>query len=129
MELKREELAKPYSYEMDMAFFVVEIGMSKAEYDKLTEVEKMFIRKAHENKFIKDTEWDRNATLNAEINANRGKNKRFVELFPKTNKADMEYNETAIQNIHEIEETQGKGWVDKVYQANGMKKPISKRKE
>lgn len=114
---------------MDMAFFVVEIGLSKKEFDSLTEVEKMFLRKAHENKFIKNKEWDRNASLNAEINANRGKNKQFVPLFPKSNKADIEYNEIAIQNINEIEETKGKGWVDQVYKANGMQKPILNREE
>lgn len=94
----------------------------------LTEKEKMFIRKEHENKFISDTTWMRNAMLNAEANVNRKKGKKFIDLFPKKYKADKEYNENAVKNILEMEETNGKGWVDLVYRANGMKKPIPKRK-
>ncbi|WP_249934221.1 phenylalanine racemase [Marinilactibacillus psychrotolerans] len=128
-DIKFEQIAKPYSDVMDMAFFVVQIGMTKKEYDQLTELEKMFLRKEYENKFVKDTTWMRNAVLNAEANANRGKNKRFQELFPKTNKADIEYNEDAIKNITEIEKNNGKSWVDKIYKANGKNKPIPRGKE
>lgn len=128
-DLKIEELARDFSYEMDLAFFVVEIGVSRAEFDSYTEKEKMFIRKAHENKFIKDTTWRRNASLNAQANANRKKNARFIELFPKKQVADKDYNENAIKSILDFEKNRGKSWVDKVYKANGMKKPISKRKE
>lgn len=105
---------------MDLAFFVVEIGMSVTEFNQLTEREKLFIRKEHENKFIKDLTWMRNAVINAEANVNRGKNKSFKELFPKNNKADVEYNENAIQNITQMEEEKGKDWVSKIYKANGM---------
>ncbi|TKC15918.1 phenylalanine racemase [Robertmurraya kyonggiensis] len=97
--------------------------MSRSDFDLLTETEKMFIRKEHENKFISDTTWMRNAVLNAEANINRKKNKRFIELFPKTHKADKEFNENAIQTILEMEEKNGKSWVDRVYKANGMKTP------
>lgn len=97
--------------------------MSKSEFDMLTEKEKMFIRKEYENKFISDTTWLRNAVLNAEANINRKKNKRFIDLFPKKNMADKEYNEQSIQNVLAMEEKNGKGWVDLVYKANGMKTP------
>lgn len=117
------ELAKDYSYERDLAFFVVQIGMSRKEFDLLTEKEKMFIRKEHENKFISSTTWLRNAVLNAEANVNRKKGKKFIELFPKKQKVDKEYNVNAIENVLEIERVKGKSWVDKVYSANGMKKP------
>lgn len=128
-ELKLQKLAEPYSYEMDLAFFVVQVGMTKNEFDTLSEKEKLFIRKAHENKFVSDTTWMRNAFLNAEANINRKKNKKFIELFPKNQKADIEYNENAIQTITEMEEEKGKSWVDKIFKANGMKKPNSDRKE
>lgn len=89
----------------------------------------MFIRKEHENKFIHDTTWMRNATLNAEANANRKKGRMFMDLFPKKqSKADKEYNENAVKTILEMEERNGKGWVDLVYKANGMKKPIPKER-
>ncbi|KAA0565344.1 phenylalanine racemase [Bacillus sp. CH30_1T] len=102
--------------------------MSREEFDNLTDKEKMFIKKEHENKFISDTTWLRNAVLNAEANINRGKNKKFLELFPRKQVANKEYNENAIKNIIEMEETNGKSWVDRIYKANGMKKPISKER-
>lgn len=102
--------------------------MNKTEFDLLTEKEKMFIKKEHENKFLSDTTWMRNAVLNAEANINRKKGKKFIDLFPKTNKADKDYNENAVKNILEIEKKNGKSWVDLVYKANGMKKPIPKDK-
>jgi hypothetical protein len=122
------ELARDFSYEKELAFFIVQIGMSRAEFDNLTEKEKMFIRKEHENKFISDTTWMRNAVLNAEANANRGKNKKFIDLFPKKQVADKEYNEDAIKNILEMEKTNGKSWVDRIYKANGIPKPISEER-
>lgn len=102
--------------------------MSRAEFDMLTEKEKMFIRKEHENKFISDTTWLRNAVLNAEANVNRKKGKKFIDLFPKKQKADKEYNQNAIETVLEIERIKGKSWVDKVYSANGMKTPTQIQK-
>jgi len=121
MDIKLSELARDFSYERDLAFFVVQIGMSRAEFDMLTEKEKMFIRKEHENKFLSDTTWLRNAVLNAGANINRKKGKKFIELFPKkANKVDKEYNKTAVQTILVMEQKNGKSWVDKVYKANGI---------
>lgn len=117
------ELARDFSYEKDLAFFVVQISMSKAEFDMLTEKEKMFIRKEHENKFVSETTWMRNAVLNAEANINRKKGKKFIELFPVKIRADRDYNHNAIKNVLEIEERNGKGWVDLIYRANGLKTP------
>lgn len=97
--------------------------MSRADFDLLTDKELKFIRKEYENKFISDTTWMRNAALNAISNANRKKNARFIDLFPKKLKADKEFNENAIQTILEMEEKNGKSWVDRVYKANGMKTP------
>ncbi|MED3623264.1 phenylalanine racemase [Neobacillus thermocopriae] len=119
-----QKLAEPFQDEMELAFFVVEIGMSKSEYEQLTETEKMFIRKRHEQKFINETTWMRNALLNAVNNALRKKGKKFIDLFPKApKKADKEYNENAVKTILEMEEKNGKGWVDRIYKANGMKTP------
>ncbi|MBA5746697.1 hypothetical protein ACUW9Z_001035 [Aerococcus sp. 150760007-1] len=105
---------------MELAFFVVDLGMSLSDYRSLTEAEKLFIKKRSEQKFIHDTTWHRNATLNAEANINRGKNKKFIDLFPKNNKADFEYNNKAIETVLEMDATQGKSWVDRIFQANGM---------
>ncbi|WP_235924911.1 phenylalanine racemase [Neobacillus sedimentimangrovi] len=119
-----QKLAEPFQDEMELAFFVVEIGISKNEYEQLTETEKMFIRKRHEQKFINETTWMRNAVLNAVNNALRKKGKKFIDLFPKApKKADKEYNENAVKTILEMEEKNGKDWVDRIYKANGMKTP------
>lgn len=129
-EERKRELAKDFQHEMDLAFFIVQIGLSPSEIDVLTEKEKLFIRKEYENKFISDTTWMRNAVLNAEANVNRKKSKKFIELFPKKNaRANKEYNEGAIKTIIKMEIEKGKSWVDKIFKANGMKKPSSKGKE
>lgn len=86
----------------------------------------MFIRKEHENKFLSDTTWLRNAVLNAEANANRKKNKKFIDLFPKRQKADKEFNENALKSILLTEEKEGKSWVDKIYAGIGRKRPPKK---
>ena len=104
--------------------------MTPAEFGMLTEKEKMFIRKEHENKLISDTTWTRNAVLNAEANLNRKKHKRFIELFPKNpTKGDKEYNENAVKIIEEMDRNNGQGWIEKILKAAGMKKAIAKRKE
>jgi len=126
-DLKMGKLAQPFTYERELAFFVVQVGLSIAEYDMLTEKEKMFIRKEYENKFVKDMTWLRNAVLNATVNANRKRNQPFRDLFPKkAPKADKEYNEKVIQTVEEIEARNGKGWVELIYRQNGMKIPLQK---
>ena len=122
--MRLQELAKPFQDERELAFFVVRVGMSVSEYRSLTEAEKMFIRKEYESNFIYQMTWFRNAVQNAEYNVNRGKNKKYKDLFPrKPQKADKEYNENAIKTILEMEKEKGKGWVALIYKRNGMKTP------
>lgn len=116
--------AESYRRERDFAFFHVSFGTSKEEFLKFTELEKAFIRKEYEMRVVSDNTHRRNAFYNAYTNANRKKNKKFVELYKKKQeKADKEYNKNAIANVIEIEKRDGKSWVDKLYQVNGMKKP------
>lgn len=69
----------------------------------------------------------RDAFYNAYVNANRKKNSKFEPLYKKKNeKVDKEYNENAIEIIREIEETEGKSWVDKLYSSIGMKRPVKR---
>lgn len=108
---------------MDFAFFHVNFYTSKADYLAFTEVEKAFIRKEYESKMISENTQSRNAFYNAYVNANRKKNSKFQELYKKKQeKADKEYNTNAIKVILNMEEKQGKSWVDKIYAANGMKR-------
>lgn len=99
--------------------------MSKNEYESLTETEKLFIYKEYEHKFIDETTWLRNSVLNAISNALRKKSQKFIDLFPskKKGRADLEYNQSSLENILEIEKKKGKGWVDKIYQKLGIKTP------
>lgn len=123
-----EEQARSYADERDLAFFVVNFGYSKREYNELTELEKMIIRKEYETKTVNDMTHLRNAVLNAISNANRRKNKKFIDLFKKKQaKADIEYNKNAIEVILEVEEKEGKSWVDKIYRQAGQRKPQKKR--
>ena len=103
---------------------MVNFNYSKADYDALTETEKKFIYKAYETKTISDCTHIRNAVLNATVNANRKKNKKFIELFEKKQeKVDVEFTENALEVINEVEERDGKSWVDLLYNKNGLKRP------
>lgn len=65
----------------------------------------------------------RNAVLNAVSNALRKKNARFRELWKKIQApVDMELAKENIRIVAEIEEKEGKGWVDKILQANGIRR-------
>ncbi|MGM0239865.1 phenylalanine racemase [Enterococcus sp. AZ103] len=110
---------------MDLAFFVVNFGYTKEEYQQLTETEKLFIQKEYERKTINDATYMRDAVFNAVSNALRKKGAKFQELFKKKqSKADVEFNESAVDVVLSLEERDGKSWVDKVYAANGLRKPM-----
>lgn len=108
---------------MDFAFFAVNLGYSKRDYYELTQREAAFIRKAWEEKLVSDSTLMRNAVLNAVSNALRKKNSRFRELWKKLDRSiDKGVAEENVKIIQEIEEKEGKGWIDKVLQANGLKR-------
>ena len=122
---RKNELAKPFHDEMELAFFVVEIGMSPSEYRQLTEVEKSFIKKQHETNTVTFFEYTSDAVFMGEINANRKKNASFKTMFKKKQaKANKEYNENATKLVFEIEEKETKSWVDLVYKKNGLTRPL-----
>lgn len=63
----------------------------------------------------------RNAVLNAVSNALRKKNARFRELWKKVARPiDKEQAEENVEVAQEIEEKEGKGWIDKILRANGF---------
>ena len=114
-------MAKPYRNVMDFAFFAVNFHYSKADYMALTPTEKAFIYKAWEDKTVSDTTLIRDSVFNAVINALRKKNSRFRKLWKKIQqKADTEKARDDIRTAHEIEEKEGKGWVDRIHKAAGM---------
>lgn len=118
-----DKLAEPYRNDMDFAFFAVNLGYSKGDYYELTPREAAFIRKAWEEKLVSDNTLMRNAVLNAVSNALRKKNARFRELWKKLGRTvDKEKAVDNLNLVHEIEEKEGKGWIDKILQANGLKR-------
>lgn len=124
---EKEKLARPFTYEQGLAFFVVNFNYSKEEYDALTDREKLFIYKAYETKIVSETTHMRNAVMNAVTNAMRKKGKKPYELFTKKQeKVDVEFTENALEVIQDIESTEGKSWVDLIYVKNGMRKPTQK---
>lgn len=116
------EKAKLYWQQKEFAFFHVNFGTMKRDYLDFTELEKAFIMKEYESKTVTDNTHTRNAFFNAYANANRKKGKKFQELFTKKQEeADIDYNLKAIEVVINMEEHQGKSWVDRIYRANGMK--------
>lgn len=115
------KLAKDYQGEIDFAFFVVNFGYTKADYESLTLRDKIFIYKAWENKIVSDSSHTRNAFMNGYLNARRKKGKKFIELWKKKqkrlNKEVAKENKNLIMNI---EEGEGKSWVDLIYKENGL---------
>ncbi len=120
-----DRIAEPYRKDMDFAFFAVNFGYSKADYEALTPREKIFLLKAWENKLVSDTTFIYNAVFTASYNVNRGKRKRALKLWRKARvqKADMDVISENLGIIREVEAREGKGWVDLIYERNGLKKP------
>ncbi len=118
-----EKIAEPYRKDIDFAFFAVNFGYSRKDYEDLTPREALFIRKAWEDKLVSDNTLMRNAVLNAVSNALRKKNARFRELWKKVQApVDMESAKENMRIVSEIEEKEGKNWVDKILQANGIRR-------
>lgn len=102
-------------------------GYTRKDYDDLNETDKLFIRKAWEQKVVNDTEFMRNAHLNAIVNSKRKKSKKFIDLFKKKQKkVDKQYNKNAEATIFDVEKNEGKSWVDKLYAGIQRKRPTKK---
>lgn len=120
-------MAEPYRKDIDFAFFASNFGYSKRDYEELTPREALFIRKAWEDKLVSDNTLMRNAVLNAVSNVLRKKNARFRELWKKIQApVDKEQAKENIQIVMEIEEKEGKSWIEKIWEANGIRKKVEK---
>lgn len=110
---------------MDFAFFAVNFGYSKADYESLTLAEKAFIYKAYEDKVVSQSSLLCNTVTVAVANALRKKGKRPHKLWKKRRKAvvDKDIMRHTVENVLAVEQREGKGWVDLIYKANGMTVP------
>lgn len=124
-----QKIAEPYRKDMDFAFFAVNFGYSKQDYEALTGREKAFIYKAWESKIIQDSYIMYNTVFTAFYNANRRKGKRALKLWKKANfrMADMETVHDVMHTVYEVEAREGKNWIDAVYKANGLPIPRLKK--
>lgn len=123
-------MAKDYSNEIDFAFFAVNFNYSKSDYEELTPKEKSFIYKAWEDKVVRESTLLNNAVYNAIANSQRKKGKKYQKLWKKRVKGinkDIAFNNEEI--IKNIEKRDGKGWVDKLHKAVGIKLSKKKRGE
>lgn len=101
---------------MDFAFFCVNFGYSKADYNELTPKEKAFIMKAYEDKIVRENTLLRDAVYNAVSNAFRKKGKSFKKLWKKASQpvdTELFYENVAI--INEVEKNEGKAWIELLY--------------
>lgn len=121
------KIAEPYQKDIDFAFFVVNFGYSKSDYDALTPRQISFIRKAWENKMVTDSYNMYNADFTAYYNANRPKRKKALKLWnkAKVKKVDMEIIRENLKIIREVEKSEGIGWVEAIYKANNL--PLIRR--
>lgn len=121
-ETQQDEYARSYRQEVDFAFFVVNFGYTKSDYEQLTPCEKAFIYKAWEDKIVSDTTHLRNAFMNGYVNARRKKNKKVIPLWKKkqVSYADKEVVKANLDVVNEVELNEGKSWVEKIYTANNL---------
>jgi len=104
---------------------VVNFGYTKADYEALTPAEKLFIRKAHEDKTVGDSSLFEKAVEIAIGNTVcRKKGKRALSLWHKQQRpADKAVVQKQIEIVKEVEEKNGKNWVQAIYEAAGIKMP------
>lgn len=113
--------AEPYRKDMDFAFFAVNFGFSKSEYEELTPREINFLYKAYENRMVSQSYMLYNAVFTAMYNVNRPKNRRMLKLFhkQKTQKADMQVVEDNMRIVEETDINDG-NWLERLYRESGI---------
>lgn len=112
--------AEPYRKDIGFAFFAVNFGYSKADYEALTPREIAFIYKAWENKKVADSLSMYNSVFTAVFNANRSKKQRALKLWKKRNEYDENVLEENKRIIEQTEKNDG-DWISKIYKANNLK--------
>ena len=113
--------AKPYRNDMDFAFFAVNFGYSRADYNALTPKDKAFIMKAYEDHIVSQSYRIYNAVYTAFYNVNRPKRKRALKLFKKKCSAKVD-KATQQENLETVMESQKNDddWVARLYKENGF---------
>lgn len=122
-----QALIEGYERDVDFAFFFVNFGTSKKDFMELTKRDKVFIRKAWEEKEVRESTFLRNAVMNAVSNAMRDRKQPFRELWTKKNQpANFEIIEVNLETIEESNKIDKFDWVAEIYKANGFNKPTER---
>lgn len=122
-----QALTEGYERDIDFAFFFVNFGTSKKDFMELTKRDKVFIRKAWEEKEVRESTFLRNAVMNAVSNAMRDRKQPFRELWTKKNQpANFEIIEVNLATVEESNKTDKFDWVAEIYKANGFNKPTER---
>lgn len=105
---------------MDFAFFAVNFGYSKSDYEALTPREKSFIYKAWENKKVSDMCLVYNACYTAFFNANRSKKQRAIRLLKGRRQRVDENTVSENRAVIRMADKNDGDWIAKIYRANGL---------
>lgn len=89
--------AGDFHYERDLAFFIVNFGYTKRDYLELTPRERMFVYRAWEDKLVRDSQLNHDATLLAEANAHRKRGKSIKPLWTRKGEVDAEEMQRLVQ--------------------------------
>lgn len=110
-----ERIAEPYHDDLDFAFFVVEFGYTRADYDALTPRQIAFIRRAWESREVRRTSLINMAVNNSLANSHRKKGKPYIKLWQKQESFDVDKAKDGVRIVEEIEKRDGKGWIKKLW--------------
>jgi len=110
---------------MDFAFFAANLGYTKADYEALTWTEIEFVKKAWEDRIVRDTHLTNTAHHVALVNANRKKGMRSIPVLRKrdiraiTLEKIAEYREI-VERIKQRDEISKKEWIKKIYRSRKL---------
>lgn len=110
-----QELARNYQKEIELAFFMVNFGLSKVEYESLRPIEKHFIYKAYENKLVSETTHIQRALQTAFYNVQRPKGSTPLVLWKRKTKGEAtEHLKKAYEEMRQLEKQSH--WVKYLYE-------------
>ena len=110
-----------------MAFFVVNFGYTRKDFDDLTETERLFIKREYEEHLVTQSTVIRDAVLNAVGNALRGKGKAFRKLWRKVSEVDKKQAEDDLAFVRHMEEqNKDNNWIDIIRKNAGLG-PVKKK--
>ena len=113
-----QTLARSYLDDIDFAFFVAEFGYTRSDYEELTPRQVNFIKKAWEDREVRQTNLINMAVNNSLANLHRKKGRSPIPLWQKAEKVDVEKAKDHVSIIKAMDKRDGDGWIKKIWAAN-----------